>query len=90
MFSPNFWCRTFMDAQLAATVKRFQIVYQKNKTIKIRMVLPESNRPYPEKALDAVVAKNFGPETKVVFEYPDDIAPQLSGKYQMVVNETAE
>jgi phenylacetate-CoA ligase len=87
MFSPNFWCRTFMDAQLAATVKRFQIVYTKSGAIKVRMILPEVHRPDAEKALGAVVAKNFGPETKVMFEYPGEIAPQLSGKYQMVINE---
>lgn len=88
MFSPNFWCRTFMDERLASRVKRFQIVYAKNKTIKIRMMLAEEDRPDAEKTLRATVAKNFGTETKVLFEYPGEIAPQISGKYQMVVNET--
>jgi len=88
MISPNFWCRTFMDSRLAEQVKRFQIVYAKNKTIKIRMVLPEIDRPYAEALLRGIVLKNFDAQTTVLFDYPKEIAPQVSGKYQMVINET--
>ena len=88
MFSPNFWCRTFMDSRLAEIVKRFQIVYAKNNIIKIRMVLPETNRPNAETLLRETVSKNFGIKTGVQFDYPGEIAPQISGKYQMVINET--
>ena len=88
MFSPNFWCRTFMNARLAETVKRFQIVYTQNNTIKIRMILPETNRPNAETLLREIVSKNFGIKTGLQFDYPGEIAPQISGKYQMVINET--
>jgi len=88
MFSPNFWCRTFMDSRLAETVKRFQIVYTKNNIIKIRMIIPETNRPQAETILQGIVFNNFGVKTKIQFDYPDEIAPQISGKYRMVINET--
>jgi len=87
MFSPNFWCRAFMDARLANVVKRFQIIYAKDHSLKVRMILPESVRPKAESILQQMIFKNFGPSTIIHFEYPLDIAPQLSGKYQMVINE---
>jgi phenylacetate-CoA ligase len=87
MFSPNFWCRTFMDAKLAEAVKRFQIVYAKNQTIKIKLLADAIHRPEVENKLTAVVGKNFGTSTRVDFEYPATIAPSFSGKYQMVINE---
>jgi phenylacetate-CoA ligase len=87
MFSPNFWCRTFMDARLTTTVRRFQIIYTKDRAIRVRMILPEANRPNAETLLRKTISKNFGPETVVLFDYPEEIAPQISGKYQMVINE---
>jgi phenylacetate-CoA ligase len=87
MFSPNFWCRTFMESRLAETVKRFQIIYEKNETIKIRLIVDKSHHSEVESRLKAVVANNFNAKTGVNFEYVDAIAPQLSGKYQMVINE---
>jgi hypothetical protein len=77
-----------MDSRLAETVKRFQIVYTKNNIIKIRMIIPETNRPQAETILQGIVFNNFGVKTKIQFDYPDEIAPQISGKYRMVINET--
>ncbi len=87
MFSPNFWCRTFMDARLTTIVRRFQIIYAKDHSIKVRMLLPEDKRSQAENLLKQIISQNFGFQTSVVFEYPDEIAPQISGKYQMVINE---
>jgi hypothetical protein len=87
MFSPNFWCRTFMAPRLAGCVKRFQIVYGMGDAITIRLVAAPSDRREAEDDLKAVVAGNFGARTRVFFEYPDAIAPRLTGKYQMVINE---
>ncbi|HEX2959587.1 MAG TPA: hypothetical protein VHO70_22315, partial [Chitinispirillaceae bacterium] len=44
MFSPNFWCRTFMDAVLAQTVKRFQVIYTKDGVIRIKLVANPTHR----------------------------------------------
>ncbi|KMQ51457.1 Phenylacetate-CoA ligase [Chitinispirillum alkaliphilum] len=88
MISTNFWGRAFMDADLALKVKRFQIVYTKNKDIKVRLILNSQFRTVAEKALKQIVEKNFGKRTKLTFDYVDDIPPQLSGKYQMVINES--
>ena len=87
MFSPNFWCRTFMDARLAMEVKRFQIIYAKDRSIKVRMVLDENKRSDAEIILRQTVIKNFGRNQALSFEYSQEIAPQISGKYQMVINE---
>jgi phenylacetate-CoA ligase len=87
MFSPNFWCRTFMDARLAAAVKRFQIIYKKDNTLHVKLVVMEQMRPIVENVLTQTIKKNFGADMAVRYEYADDIAPQLSGKYQMVIIE---
>ena len=88
MIAPNFWCRTFMDDRLAATIRRFQIIYTKDKSIRIKLMAPDAHRPTIDGILRQTVTKNFGASTQVRFEYVDSIAPQLSGKYQMVINET--
>jgi phenylacetate-CoA ligase len=90
MFSPNFWCRVFMDAGLASRVKRFQIVYTRADTIRIKLVVEDQNRRGVEVILRETVSRNFGVERPVAFEYPEDIAPRLSGKYEMVIVEPKE
>jgi phenylacetate-CoA ligase len=87
MFSPNFWCRTFMDARLAAAVKRFQIIYKKGNMILVKLIVDEDERPSVEIMLRQTIQKNFGDGMTARFEYFDDIAPQVSGKYQMVIIE---
>lgn len=87
MISPNFWCRTFMNEQLAAAVKRFQIVYALDGSIRIRIVQNSNYSPAIENQLRGVIEKNFNSEDKVDFEYVNKIDPQVSGKYQMVVKE---
>lgn len=87
MFSPNFWCRTFMNADLAEAVKRFQIIYAKEKKLRIKLVAAGERRPDIERVLRATVSKNFGSNMTTIFEYVEDIPPQISGKYQMVIIE---
>jgi hypothetical protein len=76
-----------MDARLAADVKRFQIIYKKNNTLHVKLVAREENRPSVESILTQTIKKNFGDGMAVRYEYADDIAPQISGKYQMVIIE---
>jgi phenylacetate-CoA ligase len=87
MFSPNFWCRTFMDPRLASKVKRFQIIYEKNNRIHIKLVAGHADRIVVENMLRRTIDHNFGERMMARFEYVEDIAPQISGKYQMVIIE---
>ncbi len=87
LIAPNFWCRTFMDTSLGEAINRFQVVYRPNDVIVIRLVKGPDFGPHIEKRLNSSIITNLFSSAKLVFEYPDEIAPQLSGKYQMVVNE---
>jgi phenylacetate-CoA ligase len=86
MISPNFWCRTFMEKKRANSIKRFQIVYKKNGKIQINIVINENYNQEIESDLKKYLLNNFSEEL-YYFEYPEDIKPQISGKYQMVVKE---
>lgn len=88
MIAPGFWCHTFEDIKLGNSVKRFQIVYRPNKRILIRIVRGESYTSDTESHLKTSIIANLFPGAMIDFEYPNDIHPTVSGKYQMVVNET--
>ncbi|MEN8142664.1 MAG: hypothetical protein ABFQ82_03590 [Thermodesulfobacteriota bacterium] len=88
MISPNFWCRTFMDAKMAGAVERFQVVYLKNGNIAIKLVRKPNYSQDTESHLRRHLERNFQAGTEVRFDYVETIKPQLSGKYQMVMKET--
>jgi phenylacetate-CoA ligase len=87
MISPNFWCRTFMSAQLAHAISRFQVLYTKSGNIRIRIARNDNYRPETEAGLRKHLEKNFHSDINITFEYVPRIDPQVSGKYQMVINE---
>lgn len=86
--SPGFWCYTFTNKLLGATVKRFQIVYRPNDHILVRIVRGTAYSQETENELKTSIVSRTFPSAKIEFEYPDDIGPALSGKYQMVVNQS--
>lgn len=88
MIAPNFWCRTFMDKTLANAIKRFQVIYKKNSTVLIKIVRNEAFSQNMEMLLREKMDRNFH-SNKVEFEYVSKIDPQISGKYQMVINENS-
>jgi phenylacetate-CoA ligase len=88
MISPNFWCRTFMDTKLAGSVRRFQVVYKKDDMMSIRIVRNNDYSKETEEFLKSYLKDNFPYDMKISFDYVENIEPQISGKYQMVVNET--
>jgi phenylacetate-CoA ligase len=90
LISPNFWCRCFMDHQRSRAVRRFQIVYTKERNIRIRLQRGDSFTPESEAQIRAFLTTNLGEATGVSFEYVEDIPLHTSGKYQMVLNENAE
>jgi phenylacetate-CoA ligase len=87
MIAPSFWGLLFMTAKISGAVKRFQIIYTKSKDIKIIIERAAGFSNETEKFIKEVVAKNFSKNTKLKLEYIPIIEPQLSGKYQMVINE---
>jgi phenylacetate-CoA ligase len=87
MISPNFWCRTFMNPSLSGKITRFQVVYRKDDEIEIRIVRGEGYNEETEKGFKEFLAGNFSGQINVYLKYVDEIRPQISGKYQMVVNE---
>ena len=89
MISPNFWCRTFMNVKLSDAVKRFQVVYVRDDFMRIRIVKSPAYNESTEQLLRNHLEKNFPGDMNIEFDYVPEIRPQVSGKYQMVVNEIA-
>ena len=87
MISPNFWCRTFMNDGIAKAFKRFQVIYKRDGNISIKLVRRDNSSHEAESLLKEFLKKNFHSDIKVGFDYVEKIEPQISGKYQMVINE---
>ncbi len=86
MISPNFWCRTFMNVRVSNAVKRFQVVYMRDDFMKIKIVKNANYTEATEQVLRDHLVKNFPRDMSFEFSYVPEIPPQVSGKYQMVVN----
>ena len=87
MISPNFWCRTFMSGKISGAVKRFQIIYTKDKDIKIKLEKDKGYSDDTENYIREMIRKNFTSTTELTLEFVAKIEPEISGKYLMVVNE---
>jgi phenylacetate-coenzyme A ligase PaaK-like adenylate-forming protein len=90
MISPNFWCRTFMNEKLTKTVKRFQVIYKRNDHIIIRIVRYNEFSLETKELLMSYLRDNFSSDMKISIEYVENLEPQISGKYQMVINESLD
>jgi len=88
MIPPNFWCRFFMVDQQSQFVERFQVIYRRPDLISIRIVKRHGFSERTEQDMKRILRKNFSADVHCEFEYVPCIEPQISGKYQMVVNET--
>ena len=88
LIAPNFWCRTFMDPKLGDSIRRFQVVYRPNDHILLRIVRGQDYNQTMENHLSNAIRSKLFESASVSFEYPPEIAPRISGKYQMVVNES--
>jgi phenylacetate-CoA ligase len=87
MIAPNFWCRFFMVDGQSQFVERFQVVYRKSDEVDIRIVKKPGFSEQTEADMLRILRKNFSDEIHFHFNYVPKIEPQISGKYQMVVNE---
>ncbi len=85
--APAFWCRLFAADVQSELVERFQIVYRQTDLIAIRVVKRIGFAERIEEEMRRTLRKNFSSEIRFQFEYVPHIAPQASGKYQIVVNE---
>lgn len=88
MIPPNFWCRLFMVDSQSQFVERFQVIYRRPDYISVRIVKRPGYSDRTEEDMRRILRKNFSPEVHFEFEYVPRIDPQISGKYQMVVNES--
>ena len=88
MIPPNFWCRFFMVDGQSQFVERFQVIYRRPDLISIRIVKRQGFSERTEDDMKRILRKNFNADVHFEFEYVPRIDPQVSGKYQMVVNET--
>jgi phenylacetate-CoA ligase len=88
MIAPNFWCRFFMVDGQSKFVERFQVIYRRDDLVTIRIVKKDGFSPATEADMTRILKKNFTPDIHFQFEYVPRIDPQISGKYQMVVNES--
>ena len=88
MIPPNFWCRFFMVGGQSEYVERFQVVYRRPDLIIIRVVKRPGFSDHTEEEMKRICQRNFSSDVHFEFEYVPRIEPQISGKYQMVINET--
>jgi phenylacetate-CoA ligase len=87
MIPPNFWCRFFMVGEQSQFVERFQVIYRSPELISIRIVKRKGYSGQTEHDMERILQKNFSSDVHFEFEYVPKIAAQISGKYQMVVNQ---
>jgi phenylacetate-CoA ligase len=87
MIAPNFWCRFFMVDGQSNFVERFQVIYRRDDLVTIRIVKKPGFSASTEADMTRILKKNFTLDIHFEFEYVPRIEPQISGKYQMVVNE---
>lgn len=90
MISPNFWCRTFMNVKVAGAIKRFQVIYLSDSSMKIKIVKNKNYTEATNQALKDHLKTNFAEDMAIEFVYVSEIPPKISGKYQMVVNQTGQ
>ena len=87
MISPNFWCRVFMTDKHAGQIKRFQVIYTKEKNLRVLVVKGNGYSVETENYIRVMVRDNFSSDTDLEIRCVPEIAPHVSGKYQMVINE---
>jgi phenylacetate-CoA ligase len=90
LIEPTFWCLAFMDGRPSRDIERFQVVYQRDGSIRIRIVPRGSFSAQTEADLRNFIEKSFPGGMDLEFEYVPEIMPQPSGKYLIVVNETEQ
>src|SRR6202035_5696190 len=84
LIEPNFWCLAFMDGRPSRDIERFQVVYQRNGSIRFRIIPGGTYSAQTESDLRNFIEKSFPGGMELEFEYVSEIMPQPSGKYIIV------
>lgn len=79
-----------MDPNLGGSVRRFQVIYRPGDVFVIRIVRGPGWSQALAEYLRNGILRNLRSGISVELEYRDSIEPQISGKYQMVVNEAGQ
>ncbi len=87
LIEPNFWCIAFEEGRPSQDVERYQVVYRRNDSIRIRIVRRPGYSIETEAELRHFLERNFPSSVQFEFEYVSEIKPQPSGKYLFVLNE---
>jgi phenylacetate-CoA ligase len=83
----NFWCRTV--STVPGAIRRFQVIYTRSRDVRLRIEKDTDYGPDTERYIRETVRRNFSDDTALEFEYVPEIKPMVSGKYQMIINESA-
>jgi hypothetical protein len=87
MIAPNFWTRVFRGDEPGRGVEQFQIVYESDRTARLRVVRRAGYTDATEETLRRKIVHSVGDTLEISFDYVAEIPPAPSGKYQLVVNE---
>jgi phenylacetate-CoA ligase len=84
--SPNYWCRIFRLDEPSRTVRQFQIVYDSERSARVRIVPRPGYTAATEAVIREAIEQSFGHTLRPDFDYTTHIPPAPSGKYPLVVN----
>ena len=86
--SPNFWSDLFIRKELQGKIKRYQLVYENDRELRIRIVRMGSYDDDSETFIRDKIQLNFKNDLLPVFEYPDQIPHAHTGKFKTIVNKS--
>ena len=87
ILSPNFWCRMMMSDRVAGCIKQFRVIQRTKSDISIQIVRDSGYTDEHTAFLKRLLTSNLGGDMSVHFEFVENIPPEKSGKYRLVVSE---
>ena len=84
---PNFWCRMMRKEEVASYVKQFKVIQKTKSDISIQIVRDHGYTDEHTSFLRALFDSNLGDDINIHFKFVENIPPDKSGKYMLVVSE---
>ena len=84
--NPRFWYRLFIEKELQGKIKRYQLVYENDRELRIRIVRMGSYDDDSETFIRDKIQLNFKNDLLPIFEYLDQIPHAHTGKFKTIVN----
>lgn len=78
--SPMFFMFLFMPKYRKRFLKKFQIIQEDYKKIRI-LIVTENSKEIPQKDIDEKIKQMMGKDCKIIWEFVDEIPKTKSGKY---------